>query len=538
VAVPEQLSAPDWVERVRPVRGADLLGLRLPVATIGNDLLDGVTTATPGVRYLAFRAWIAGRYAETRQPDDSEEFHRYAQSVESAIALGNVLVDRSATHVVGSTKAAELVDAGEDPITLGELVGRLATDAYAGPSDQLFATETTDSGVPALIDQRGVPLAMAVGRSLESCELGKLLAAGTPLASATRRMLAEFGELASIRRLPTAERDLLAELLVPEKPKATELARVSTYAILLGLAERHGKLPDEKDLFRAAIARDAQVPVECHPELDGWLRYSVRDMIAATHEAVLGAVVDATERLSDEAGRAVHSRDVIASLVGRAGEIDDALRRLGIAAAGESLSGASMRTIRDRILENTSRDIRFDGDLARWESGLDEVKVWEEALGSDAGALALLPVAYVLATRRVEPGLERGNVSSSLSMNGRRRIGLVDVIAPAVRAFVEESWSLTDAMADLVQRTVDQHVEIAWERMAADPLRNVAVIVVDAGTWSTTGTPFYPWRTNSRIGLAVGWLVQLGLVTDQGLTPEGEVCLERALDALRARRAE
>ncbi|MBK6427841.1 MAG: hypothetical protein IPF82_17095 [Blastocatellia bacterium] len=328
-----------------------------------------MTTATPGVRYLGFRAWIASRYAEARQPDDSEEFHRYAESVETAIALGNVLVDRSATNVVGSTKAAELVDSGVDPIALEGLVGRLATDAYAGPSDQLFATKTTESGVPALIEQRGVPLAKAVGRSLESCELGRLLAAGTPIASATRRMLAEFGELASVRTLPPAERELIAEILVPEKPEASELARVSTYAILLNLAARLGRVPNEKDLFRAAIAKDALVPVECRPELDGWLRYSVRDMIAATHEAVLGAVVEATERLSDESGRAVSSRDVIASLLGSTDEIDDALRRIKILSTGESSSRMNLRSVRDRILEKTSANLRRDGDLARWGGG-------------------------------------------------------------------------------------------------------------------------------------------------------------------------
>ncbi|MBK6427840.1 MAG: hypothetical protein IPF82_17090 [Blastocatellia bacterium] len=168
--------------------------------------------------------------------------------------------------------------------------------------------------------------------------------------------------------------------------------------------------------------------------------------------------------------------------------------------------------------------------------GLDEVTLWEEAFTSDAGALAVLPVAYVLATRRAEPGLERGNVSPSLSMNGRRRIGLVDDIAPSVRAFVEKDATFTDAMADLACRTVDQHVQIAWERMAADPLRNVAVLVVDADMWSPSGTTFFPGRTNSRIGLAASWLVQLGLVGDGGLTSDGEACLERALAALRVRR--
>ena len=48
MAVPDSLQAPSWINSGATVTGGlDLLGLRLPVQTIGGSLLDGVTTVTP-----------------------------------------------------------------------------------------------------------------------------------------------------------------------------------------------------------------------------------------------------------------------------------------------------------------------------------------------------------------------------------------------------------------------------------------------------------------------------------------------------------
>ena len=51
--VAKTIEAPEWVDSGAVLTdGLDLLGLRLPVQTIGGSLLDGVTTVTPSVRYI------------------------------------------------------------------------------------------------------------------------------------------------------------------------------------------------------------------------------------------------------------------------------------------------------------------------------------------------------------------------------------------------------------------------------------------------------------------------------------------------------
>jgi hypothetical protein len=48
MVVANTVQAPSWITSGAKIAGGlDLLGLRLPVQTIGGTLLDGVTTVTP-----------------------------------------------------------------------------------------------------------------------------------------------------------------------------------------------------------------------------------------------------------------------------------------------------------------------------------------------------------------------------------------------------------------------------------------------------------------------------------------------------------
>src|SRR5919206_1432456 len=113
MALPSPRPEPSWVDSgANPLNGLDLLGLRLPVQNIGNSLLNGVTTITPLVRYLSFRAWIINAYVQARMPDQWKAFREFASRVEAAIALGNMLVNPKAVNVIGADEARTLVNSG------------------------------------------------------------------------------------------------------------------------------------------------------------------------------------------------------------------------------------------------------------------------------------------------------------------------------------------------------------------------------------------------------------------------------------------
>ena len=117
--------------------GLDLLGLRLTAQTIGNSLLSGVTTISPTVRYLSIRAWVIRTFELSGLPASYKTLEDYAASIESAVVLGNLLVNPQMSGLVGPDKAHPLVESDADPLPLDRLVSQLAFNTYTGPSEAL-----------------------------------------------------------------------------------------------------------------------------------------------------------------------------------------------------------------------------------------------------------------------------------------------------------------------------------------------------------------------------------------------------------------
>ena len=106
----DDISLPDWIENGATLSpGQDLLGLRNPIQQISNSLLIGITTVTPNIRYLTFRSWIVHKYVQLGLPADKRTFDEFAARMECAIVLANLLNNKNFIGLVGSDKAADLV---------------------------------------------------------------------------------------------------------------------------------------------------------------------------------------------------------------------------------------------------------------------------------------------------------------------------------------------------------------------------------------------------------------------------------------------
>jgi hypothetical protein len=534
MALPSARPEPSWVDSgADPINGLDLLGLRLPVQNIGNSLLNGVTTITPLVRYLSFRAWIIHAYVQARMPDQWKAFREFASRVEAAIALGNMLVNPKAVNVIGADEARTLVSSGDDPLPLKALVVQLAVNIYGGPSEQLRLSFSDESEVPGLSRERGLPLAKQVEEQLAQCRLGSDFAQGKMLEQAERAHLEELGSLVSVVNIPDAERDILVSSILPENPSAKERPRLATYTALLHLADQLARPPQERDLFEAALLHGETLPEELHGILDGWTKYCLRDLIAAAHEAVLREVIRGLETLQTEAGASVPAADVIQDLIARVDDQSTALRELGLLIPGESPHDLTFRQVFERVEKLTAHEPSEHHGLRGWQGRFHELSASNAALAPGAGSASVLPVAWALAVRRAELGAARGEDGFQLlSQQGWGRVGLREVIIPSVRMFLREDWSFSRVAAELARRTVEQHLRISWTRMAADPRRDVAVLTSDGDRWSYRKV-FNAGRTASRIREAVGWLQQLGLVSAGGITDDGRAILAKSLKALR-----
>jgi hypothetical protein len=530
------LEAPSWVSSGAVITGGlDLLGLRLPVQFIGGTLLDGVTTVTPSVRYMAFRAWLIHRYGQNGLPDSWQRFTEFSARVECALVLGNLIQDRAIDGLIGADEAVIRLNANTPRIAISPLVKSPATTVYAGPCDQLGISKSRDDLVPALVAERGHPLALKVDERLGQVPLIDRLLRNNVLGDASLDDLKELGSVARIDRIPDDEREALIAAIVPARPLLRERQRIGTYAALLALAQRMKVTPSEADVFDAACS----IGRFCEPTLDhvadGWLTYCVRDSIAVTQEAVLAAVMDEITTGPDGGLAGVERIAVIASLMQRVDEHADALRALHLLSANEAVTGLSFRQLYSRVEAKVLVGMEQRQGLSRWTADLSEPRIYKLAQISGAGALTLAVVAWITAAIRVGAAVkENGKEFGGLSYQGWRRFGLRDVVLPELERFHREDRPLRDVAAELAYHTVQQHLQIAWSRLQVDVKRDVALLTAEGTQWFSRGKGFSGGRTASRLRQALGWLKQLQLIDGNGITTDGDLVLKRALRELTA----
>lgn len=526
-----RLTGVSWVQAPAPTRGLDLLGLRLPVQTIGNSLLDGITTVTPTIRYLSLRSWILRSYIHSGGEDSLKALSTFAKRVEAAVAYGNLLGSEAPAGVFGAVEARRAVAGTADPLPLKGLIQAAAIGIFTGPSDQLGLSSSRD-GVPVLEETRGDALGRLIESAVASNPLGEMCSKGQPPEFATREQLADFGRCVDLAMIPEKERDLLASILVPDEPHAGQRPRVATYGLLLDLAEALAHRPETDDLLREAIEGRRAAHPGLAAVLDGWLAYASRDLLAVAHESAMAVLVEAL-RAENANGRSLIEREVaIAIAVRRARSSSRVLHSLGLLREGEDLVEVPASNVHERLLSRLQEDVWLRSGIARWSSAeeLDEVHLIELAQQQHEDALALLPVVWWLMAHRFEKLIAaHTELTTSMNLHGSGRFGLVDVVKPIGDQLIGMR-TYGEAVAELLGRTADQHLRICWSRMSSDPKGDMTIIGSESGAWSIRrNREFRPGRTKSRIEQATGWLRQLQLICDAGLTADGRAIRDKAM---------
>ncbi|QQX89730.1 hypothetical protein JJQ59_34975 (plasmid) [Cupriavidus necator] len=505
--------------------GIDLLGLRYSVQVIGSALLDGITTVTPSIRYLSLSLWLIYQYASEKRPDSAQAFSDYGKRAEAAVVMGNLLAHSSVPGLIGPITGKKRL-AGDDEPTLAPLVQAAAVDIYQAAAERLHLMRLTGN-VPQIVTERALPIVTAVRSRLERTCLPELLAAldGDADATVSREALRQLGEAFPMRHIPEDERHMLRNALLPEAPRTSEQPRIATYACLLRLAELLKRVPTNEEFLAAACAAERFAAPSLDTISDGWLLYCIRDVIAAAHERVMELVTYALRDLKNRNLLATPA-SVLGELLRSTPDVVRGLTAVGLARDGESLDLMTMRELAKRVGELTGMDRRSANGLNRWAGGFHEEAVQDVLKTSDVGALALLPVAWLLVAQRVD-GLDEAIAYQVLARDEAMRIGIFQTVIPTCQRWLREDQTLIAAIGELMERTVYQHVSIAWSRMQTDPTKNLALLSEDEGRWRFHGRLFPAGRTGSRIKEAIGWLEQLGLIDEDGLTEEGEKVLHR-----------
>jgi len=401
MALPDSQPAPDWVELgAMPNRGLDLTGLRLPVQSIGNDLLDGITTITPSVRYVSFYSWMVLSYLNARHPDRWSSFRSFAEPVETAIAIGNILRDRQVTGVVGARGAARIVDQHTDPAPLTALVEQSAANIYFNPCQQLRFLLAPTLHVPGLSTERGKPLAEFIRGIVNTTRLGGRFSSGEAIAEANLSELREFGNTTHLAGMTEQEADLLTDGIIPVAPSRNEeVRRVGTYAAVLGVADMLGRVPTEDDFFDEVQKRNRSLPDALHGALNGWLKYLTRDAIAVGHEYLLQELIGSLFLLS-KSRSTVPSAEVVGHLLQDTQTQNDALDLYGLRRTEENACDISFEELYKRIDAHTAGDRITEQGISRWSGSMSELALISSIEASPARALVLLPAIWCLAAIR------------------------------------------------------------------------------------------------------------------------------------------
>jgi hypothetical protein len=157
----------------------------------------------------------------------------------------------------------------------------------------------------------------------------------------------------------------------------------------------------------------------------------------------------------------------------------------------------------------------------------------KEAWLRQPDGLGLLPISWIIAGHRLEPGIQAQNPGFELIFHaGFSRLGVDAVVLPEVRSWRTSSKTTREITAWLIHRSVDQHLRIAWSRLAREPFKDVAVIRSDGDDWVYQKN-LNPGRATSRLYQAINWLRQLELLDDNGTTTRGSEVLQAGLETLR-----
>lgn len=519
---------PEWVVSPGYYDGLDVLGLRTPVQRVGDDALNGIVTVTPAVRYLGFYCWIIRNYWQQQREARYSSFSSFVSLLESVLVLSNRLVDRGITGLLGANGASRLLNSGVDPLEPQALAQNNVAYVYGAVATELgLVHRASPTSVPQLVENRGDLLAEAVGKALASSSLGQQLADLGPPEAVTRADLQDLGSVARLDALISDERDILISAVLPNEPRdGADRRRLGTYATILHLAKELGKAPTQDD-FLVFAAANTPVPEPLRSSRAAWSYFLTRDSIAVVHELALQLIVGHVEAL----GRHVDSSQVLDAILGSEAQ-QQVLKDAGLLVPDDiDLQELRCSDVWEALVNATS-DAQPDGGRLAWSTPCTEDRLIHLAWDAGDGIGVLLPITWMLAVRRNSPALEAGGSRGLYAAGaGFGRLGLQDVVHPRVETWLANDALLLQAAGELLHRTVDQHLRIVWSRRASDPTRDAARIAVDGSSWRFRGM-FTGGRSLNSLPQAVGWLISLDLLGQDGPTEAGERELMRILKTL------
>lgn len=242
---------PLWTERVEKKGGAqDPLAMTRVTDRLLTDLLPGITTITPRVRYVSHHAWAIWDAEKRGSPENATELHEELYRRERVLMLASGQHAREESNrnhrdIVGITTGNEILNSETDPIRLDfRFVGNPGgsyDEAYTGPISTMGVTTRTEDSQYRTLTERGERLAEAYDELIEKTAVRDVIESGT-ISRSQLQNLADRICLCGVCTDTAPDRELLRDVYLSlesnDNVDVNDMLRAQSLQLLLAVADQ------------------------------------------------------------------------------------------------------------------------------------------------------------------------------------------------------------------------------------------------------------------------------------------------------------
>lgn len=495
---------PEWTERADK-RGLDPLGMQNAGVSLYQSLLPGISNVTLRMRYYGYYCWVSDSYARAGATDEFEAWRSWVRRAEALYAL--VSSHAQGQGGVGGVEWADRRLAGDDAtIDFAEAASNnpnvekylrqslgVFGGAYYSQMAEMGLFRQGDHGVQRATNVAGRQAADAfrasIGPEVEALALDSIKAA-----RATRETLASLLPLVP-SEIPegSSERDVYENMLfVPSDATTNDSSRAASLRLVLRTADTVGGKPDSDEIRWHIFASPELEDPALNAQRVRWEAYQCQDILQMAAAALLEW---ATELMAEfDSGRT--PAEIEKEIQDRLGATEPEVAHLQWSQLRESVDPHAF-DYRTTLARLTSRH------------GTAEQKAWD----------AIRLIAALDHRIAARPDL-RETIQAELQVHGGGR-SIITELAWIGRGADHPVGELIASY--VVERVVRRHSWVAMQKLRRQRDYTFLFEVQDGRLVRRRGYSAVP--TTPRLGPAVQFLYDIGLIDEDGATDRGRAVL-------------
>lgn len=495
---------PEWTERADK-RGLDPLGMQNAGVTLYQSLLPGISNVTLRMRYYGYYCWVSDAYARSGATDDFSVWRSWVRRAEAVYAL--VSAHAKGQGGVGGVEWADrrlaqgenVIDfaeaASNDPEAVKYLRQSLGVfgGAYYSQMVEIGLFRQGEHGIQRATNVVGRVAAESFRTSIGP-DVEKVLVGAISLAQITRDDLTHLAPIVP-SKIPEAssEREIYENLLFASVDATIkDLSRAASLRLILNTAQTLGRRPDSDRIRWHLFASGTFSDEILEKQRVRWEAYHCQDLLQVAAAALLEWATDLMAEL--DAGRSL--AEIGAGVRTRLEE-------------EPNYANLAWSEFRDGV-DPEAFDYRGTWSKLTSRRGTAGQKAWEAIRLVAALDHRMIAKADLREVARRELGVHGGGrsiVTELAWINHRAETRVSDLVATYV-----------------IERVVRRHSWVAMQKLRYQRDYTFLFEVHDGRLVRRRG--YAPVPTTPRLSPAVQFLVDVGLVDDNGPTARGSVILE------------